>query len=181
MKTSGKNSKIIQAIYSFSGTFLLIMMCFFIVFVFFGRIATVSGDSMEPNLSNGDVILIRSCFFEPDYGDVIAIGRYDKNNPLIIKRVVALGGDEIDINFDTHLITVNGEVITEHYKVVDALSVQGDIKYPVTVPEGCVFVLGDNRNDSLDSRFSEVGFINYDEIAGKAVYRIYPFSKNDIK
>ncbi len=175
MSISGKNGKISRWIYSFAGTFLGVMMCLFTVFVFFGRTAVISGNSMEPNLHDGETVLLRSCFYSPDYGDVIAVGRADRADASFVKRVVAKGGDEIDIDFDTHLITVNGGVITEHYKVVDALTVQGDLTYPVRVPEGCVFVLGDNRNDSLDSRFSEIGFIRLEEIAGKAVCRLFSF------
>lgn len=181
MKNKENKGTIIKAVYSFFGTFITVMTCVFAAFVFIGRIATVSGNSMEPNLRHGDVILISNLYAKPDYGDVIAVGRYDAENPSIVKRIVALGGDEIDINFETHLITVNGGVITEHYKVVDALTVQGDLTYPVTVPEDCVFVLGDNRNDSLDSRFSRVGFIKKDEIAGKAVCRLFPFGETEIR
>ena len=181
MKVKEKNGKLIPAVYSFCGTFIAVMTCVFVAFVFIGRIATVSGSSMEPNLHDGDAVLLTNLYPRPDYGDVIAVGRYDENNPSIVKRIIALGGDEVNINFETHLITVNGGVITEHYKVVDALTVQGDLTYPVTVPEDCVFVLGDNRNDSLDSRFSEVGFIRREEIAGKVVCRIFPFGETQIR
>ncbi|MBQ7687886.1 MAG: signal peptidase I [Clostridia bacterium] len=181
MKHSEKRGNIYTSAYAFCGTFLGVMLCLFTLLVFAGRTATVSGSSMEPNLSDGDRLLIRTAWGTPDYGDIIAVGRNDEQNPAFIKRVVARGGDVVDINYETHLITVNGGVVTEHYKVLDALTVQGDVSFPVKVPENCVFVLGDNRNDSLDSRFSEIGFIRLNEIAGVAVCRIYPFGKTAIR
>ena len=181
MKISDYYGKISGWIYSLAGTFFGLMMCLFAVFVFFGRVAAVNGNSMEPNLHDGDRIVIRTLFSAPNYGDIVAVGRSGGENPSFVKRVIAKGGDEVDIRFDDHLITVNGGVITEHYRVLDALTVQGDLTFPVTVPEGCVFVLGDNRNDSLDSRFSEIGFIRLEELAGKAVFRLFPFGEADIR
>ncbi len=160
--------------YSFLGTFLGCICCIFLVFTAGIRIAVVDGNSMNPGLKSGDRLLISGLFYEPDYSDIVAIGRADDTNGSFIKRIIGLPGDEIYINFETHIITINGYVIPEKYEVNAALSVKGDLTYPVTVPDGCVFVLGDNRDDSLDSRFSEIGFIKIDEIVGKAVCRL-PF------
>lgn len=174
MKDQGKkDNKAIKALYSGIGTFLYAISCFFTVFLLMGRIAVVSGDSMEPNLKNGDTVFLSGVLYQPDYGDIIAIG-LSGDDVSLIKRVVALPGDEIDINFETHLITVNHRVITEKYKVQGAISVPGDVTFPLRVPQDSVFVLGDNRNDSLDSRFSSVGFIKTDEIAGHVLYRLLP-------
>ena len=171
----------IASVYAAAGTFMLAITCIFALFVFVGRVAVIDGNSMEPNLHNGDVVFIRAAYDLPERGEIAAIGRADQKNPSFVKRVIARAGDEVEIRFDTHLIVVNGNVYPEHYKVVDALSVQGDVQYPVTVPEGCVFVLGDNRNDSLDSRFSEIGFIRQEEIAGIAVFRLLPTGEPKIR
>lgn len=168
-----KETKAVKALYSGIGTFLFAISCFFVAFMLMGRIAVVNGDSMEPNLKNGDTVFLSGVLYRPDYGDIIAIG-LSGDDVSLIKRVVALPGDVLDINFETHLITVNHRVITEKYKVQGAISVQGDISFPLTVPEDSVFVLGDNRNNSLDSRFSAVGFIRTDEIAGHVLYRLFP-------
>ena len=172
--------KFCAGVYSFLSTVIGCTLCIFAVFLIGIRIAEVDGNSMYPGLVSGDKIIISGIFYTPDYGDIVAIGRADSDNNSFIKRIVGLPGDEIDINFDTHIVTVNGDVVPETYKVHAALSEKGDLTYPVTVPENCVFVLGDNRDDSLDSRFSEIGFIKLDEIAGKAIYRIYPFGNFNI-
>ena len=169
-----------KAVYSFVETILLVIACIAGVFVLLGRVAVIDGSSMEPNLHDGDVVAIRTAYAMPDRGEIVAVGRANDRNASFVKRVVALAGDEIFIDFETHLITINGEVIPERYEVLDALRVQGDLTYPATVPEGCVFVLGDNRNDSLDSRFTEIGFIRQEEIAGVAMFRLLPFGQTEI-
>ena len=161
-------------LYSVTGTFLAAMLFVFIAFVFFFRIAAVDGNSMEPNLHSGENVLVTSTAEMPDYGEIIAISKSGVPN-YMVKRVAARGGDVVKINFKTHMLTVNDRVITEHYHVQGAITVQGDVTFPLTVPEGCVFVLGDNRNDSLDSRFSEIGCIRQEEILGKVRCRLFPF------
>lgn len=167
--------KTTEYIYSTLGMILVIMTCVFILFTFFFRLVEVSGSSMIPNLYNGDKIIVSNFLYNPGYSDIIAIGRSTEEEPSIIKRVIALPGDTVNINFDTHLVTVNGDVILEKYPVNDSISKKGDMTFPLTVPEDCVFVLGDNRNNSIDSRFSKVGFIRLDEITGKALFRLVPF------
>lgn len=177
-----ENSKkgIFENIYSVIHSILLIMTCFFVIFTFCFRLVMVSGDSMYPNLENGDKIIITNFLYKPDYGDIIAIGRSEGEDNSVIKRVIALPGDTVFINFDTHLITVNGEVITEDYEVYGAITEKGDFDYPLTVPEDCVFVLGDNRNNSKDSRFRELGFVSVDEITGHALLRLSAHGPSEI-
>lgn len=170
-----------KVVYSALGTLLLCVMCVLLLFTFIFRTVIVDGNSMNPGLSDGDKIIISNFLYNPDYGDIIAIGRTPDDAGAIIKRVIALGGDEVNINFETHIITVNGRVITENYRVAAPISHKGDVDFPVTVPEGCVFVLGDNRNDSRDSRFSDIGFIDLGDISGKAIIRISPYGGFGIK
>lgn len=165
--------KAAEYIYSVFSTFLICMTVIFIAFTFFFRLVTVSGDSMNPTLNTNDKIII-SILYTPDYGDIIAISKREAGTESMIKRVIALPGDTVMIDFDTHLISVNGKVIHESYSVTEPISEAGDFIYPLTVPEDSVFVLGDNRNNSLDSRYEEVGFIKLDEIGGKAIARILP-------
>ncbi|MBQ6118982.1 MAG: signal peptidase I [Clostridia bacterium] len=161
-------------LYSLLSMILGIMVCVFALFTFFFRLVSVSGDSMNPNIYHGQKIIVSNVMYRPDYGDIVAIGRSTPTENSIIKRVIGLPGDRIDINFDTHIVVVNDSVITEHYKTQEAISDPGDVSFPLTVPEDCVFVLGDNRNNSLDSRYSSVGFIRLDEITGKALFRLFP-------
>lgn len=171
-RTTG--GKVTNYIYSMLSMIMAIMVCVFVLFTFLLRLVSVSGDSMNPNIYHGEKILVSDLFYTPAYGDVVVIGRSTETENSIIKRVIALPGDEVYINFDTHLITVNGKVITETYKTEGAISDPGDFTYPLTVPNDSVFVLGDNRNNSLDSRFEAVGFIKLDEITGKALFKLFP-------
>ena len=158
--------------------FCLSVVMVILIFTFVGRMATVVGDSMEPTLQNGDRVLVSNFFYTPECGDIVVVqkdsGYYD--NQLLIKRVIAKGGQTITFDFAKWTVCVDGEVIDEPYinRVLGAMK-KGDITGDsVTVPEGCYFVMGDNRNASSDSRFDTVGFVKETEIVGKAVYRISP-------
>ena len=153
----------------------LIAIIFLVVFVF--RAVTVDGSSMEPNLHNGDKLITTNLFYTAQKGDIIVV---DKNTILgkpVIKRVIATAGDTIKYECETGDVYVNGEKLTETY----ILSYNG-MPNPYTedidtvVKDGHVFVMGDNRNNSNDSRNSELGQINTNNILGKAVLRIYPFN-----
>ena len=178
MKQNGRESRLAAGVYSAAGTFFGCIMTVFVLFSCFFRFAQVDGDSMEPNLHNGETVFVLAGTGTPAYGEIVAIGR-PKTGAAMVKRVLARGGDTVDVNFTTHLLTVNGKVIPEDYRVLGAITVQGDVTFPLTVPEGCVFVLGDNRNDSLDSRFSEVGCIRNEELVGRVICRLFPIAPID--
>ena len=146
----------------------------------------VKGSSMEPNFNHGDLVFINklsTSIGSPDYGDVV-ICKLDEGSGYenIIKRVIGLPGDEIDIVEDEYsedgeyLLYVNGEYIEEPF-LGEPMRVDGDVEYPFEVPENSYFVMGDNRNESLDSRRESVGAIHKDDLMGKVVLRLYPFSK----
>ncbi len=169
-----------EYIYSVLSYLLICMLAVFVAFTFFFRLAVVDGASMYPTLNTGDRIIISNFLYSPDYGDIIAINKESAAESSMIKRVIGLPGDTVSINFETHLITVNGKVVYEDYEVWEPISEAYDMTFPsdtVTVPENSVFVLGDNRNNSIDSRHETVGFIHLDEINGKALFRIYPIGK----
>lgn len=182
-KTQNEKTIYIRAteyVYSVFSTLLISLAVIFTAFLFFFRLVQVDGDSMNPTLENYDEIIVSNFLYTPDYSDIIAIDKEVAGQQSIIKRVIALPGDTVYIDFETHLISVNSKVIHENYEVLAPIAEQGDFTYPLTVPDDCVFVLGDNRNNSLDSRFEKIGFIKLDEIAGKALIRLVPFGKFNI-
>ena len=144
----------------------------------------VKGSSMEPNFNHGDLVFINklsTSVGSPDYGDVV-ICKLEEGSGYenIIKRVIGLPGDEIDIvenedDEDVYDLYVNGEYIEEDF-LGEPMMTDGNIEYPFEVPENSYFVMGDNRNESLDSRRESVGAIHKDDLMGKVVLRLSPFS-----
>ncbi len=146
-----------------------------LVFLFLVRAATVSGTSMVPTLNSGDKILVQGVNYAPQHGDVIVVDGYNNYGEPIVKRVIGLAGDTVNIDFDTATVWVNGEKLNEPYLGTPTQRA-GDVAFPVTVPAGEVFVLGDNRQVSLDSRYTEVGFIDTRDVLGRVFFRILPFT-----
>lgn len=153
----------------------LIISILILTFVF--RLVTVNGISMENTLFHGDKLIVRNLFYKPSNGDIVVVGPVlGLDEHIIIKRVIATGGQTFDINFDTGEITVDGVVLDEPYiKETTRLREGGEI--PSVIPEGYVFVMGDNRNHSSDSRSYKVGLIAEDQIIGKAEFIVWPFNR----
>jgi len=146
-----------------------------LIFVFLGRQATVEGHSMNNTFSDQDKVIV-SNFFNLQRGQVIALYSGNLGKPLI-KRVIAVAGDKIDIDYDSGVVYINDQPIEEPYIKERMTYPAGNLpltKLPLTVPEGMVFVMGDNRNNSEDSRYQEVGLIDRDTIIGKVNLRFYP-------
>lgn len=143
------------------------------------RYATVIGDSMNPTFINGDRIIAVHGFYTPERGDVVAVYDYRSHNRPLIKRVIAVAGDTVRIDGILGEVYVNGVLLNEPY-VNSPTNVTGDVEYPVTVPENCVFVIGDNRNDSHDSRFQAVGMIHLNSVIGEVVLRFFPFDSIEV-
>ena len=144
-------------------------------FSFFFRIIQVDGESMVPTLENGDKLVVWGAGYEPQRGDVVIVDSYTVYGKPLVKRIIAKGGDTISIDYDAGTVTVNGELLQEDY--VAAPTYLGyDVQFPFTVPEGTLFVMGDNRNESLDSRSSYVGCIDERDILGKVLLCFMPFT-----
>lgn len=163
------------------------MIAVIILFVFIFKVPTIDGNSMNDTLHNGERVVISNVLYEPKYGDIVVISRNYSNSSdnierysmPIIKRVIATEGQTVDIDFQKGIVYVDGKALEEDYTKTPT-NLSYDVKFPVTVKEGCVFVMGDNRNDSLDSRSSQIGdggMIDKRYILGKALIRVFPFEK----
>ena len=173
-KESGsKKGKFWRFIYEWMESVVYAMIFILIAFTLIFRIVGVDGDSMNPTLYDGDWLTVNAINSKIERGDIVVITQPNSLNEPLVKRVIAVGGDEIDIDFNDGTVKINGINQTESY-ILDETNLMGDWVYPMTVPKGTVFVMGDNRNNSLDSRFRAIGFIDERYILGKVHTRLYP-------
>ena len=168
-----------NAVYDVLDSFKGAVVAVFIIFALVFRVVGVEGDSMNPTLDSGDWLAVSSISSGFKAGDIVIVTQPWERNVPIIKRVIAVGGDTIDINFRTHEVKVNGVVLDEPY-IAEPTTLRYDVEFPLTVDEGKLFVMGDNRNDSGDSRSSAIGLIDERYVLGKAVMRILPVGDSKI-
>lgn len=165
-KASKKKEKI--TVFDVFSSIVAAMTVVTILFLFCFRVFDVDGHSMVPTLEDKEKVVVSTIAYKPQRGDIVVISDAGTDKPLV-KRIIAVGGDEVDINLTTGVVTVNG--VEEHYS--DDLTNQTiTTAYPMTVPEGTVFVLGDNRELSHDSRYRDIGCIDERLIVGKVVMKL---------
>lgn len=140
------------------------------------RTVNISGDSMRNTLYNNDKVIIRLWDYTPKCGDIVVIKCGNKLDSPIIKRIIATEGQKLNIDFNQGTVSVDGQRIEEPY-IKERMWLRGDADIPDIIPNGYCFVMGDNRNNSTDSRFEEVGLIPYSNIVGKATYIIFPLDR----
>ena len=162
-----------KAIYEYAEAILVAMLLLVLLFTFVFRVATVVGGSMEPTLHTQERLILTTHFYEPTFGDIVVIDRYTQE-PLI-KRVIGVAGDTIRIDNVKGIVYRNGEALVENY--VSGPTSPKELKGEIVVPEGHLFVLGDNRNVSKDSRSVEIGFVDTEDVVGKAVLRVWPLDR----
>ena len=154
--------------------FVLLIAAFVLLSVFLVRQMLVVGDSMNPTLESGDRVLVSAAFYTPRYGDIVVIRKSEFRADAFVKRVIATEGQTVDFDFLKGIVYVDGTALDEPY-TLEPTYAREHVTGPVTVPEGCVFVLGDNRNDSMDSRWSAIGCVDERYIVGKVLLRVFPF------
>ena len=156
---------------------LIAQSLIFVVFVcaFIFRIFTVSGNSMRNTLYDRDHVIVWQYGYKPVDGDIIVIApRNGTLDETIIKRVIATEGESLFIDFEAGKVYVNGRLLDESSYIKEPMYVSGDNVIPSVVPKGYCFAMGDNRNNSSDSRFTEIGLIKYEKVVGKAVVVYWP-------
>lgn len=160
-------ARAVEFAYEVVSVFSTAVVIIALAFTFFLRFVCVIGGSMEPTLQSSDWVFVSQENYEPAYGDVVVISQPNSYGKNIIKRVIALPGQTIDINFSTGQVFVDGQELYEEY-INNPTTNHYDVEFPITVPEGHVFVMGDNRQESIDSRSSTIGFIQIGYILGRA-------------
>ena len=157
-----------------------------LIFTMGVRVCAVNGTSMYDTLNHEDKLLVSNLFYTPERGDIIVFHMTgeDKFNEPLVKRVIATGGEWLDINFETWEVRVadnpemeNAVTLDEPYIYLGEPARYYSIDFPLQVPEGHLFVMGDNRHGSADSRSSACGFVDERRVLGKVVCRLYPFVK----
>ena len=154
------------------------MAVFVLLFTFVARIIVVSGPSMENTLHGGDLILVWSLGYTPRQGDIVVLTQESYQEDSIVKRVIATEGQSVDIDYGSATVYVDGVPLEEDYtKERMHLPSYGEGINHVTVPKGCIFVMGDNRNQSADSRYPAIGIVDTRCVIGHGLTVIFPFNR----
>lgn len=187
-----ESSNIASSIFDYFEIFVISIITVLMVFSLFLRIARVDGGSMNQTLQNGESLVISNLFYEPKQGDIIVFHLCQENgyNQPIVKRVIATEGQRVVIDITAKKTYIDGVELAEEYAYFKTSeynmsyfnpayldqSDDGHWRYVVTVPEGKLFVMGDNRNGSTDSRSRSIGLVDKNTVLGKALFRISPFT-----
>ncbi len=174
LKVKLNNNTLSNCLYDWTSSIIVAIVAVVILLTFCFRLIDVDGTSMENTLINTDKVIVSELFYTPENGDVVVISHGELYDKPLVKRVIATEGQTLNIDFDNNKIYVDGELLDEPY--IQGETVRGNAQIPEVVPDGKVFVLGDNRPVSLDSRYTDVGLIDEESIIGKAQFVIIPHS-----
>ncbi len=179
-KSEKKKNGFYLSVYDIVSIIMSSFIIIAVVFTFVFRLVGVEGTSMTDTLQHQDWLLtVQKESY--DRGDIVVITEPNYFNEPLIKRVIAKGGETVDIDFTTSTVYVDGVALKEPYTKDDYIAPKlDDIEFPYTVPDGHIFCMGDNRNGSTDSRSTLIGPLDERYVLGKAVVRILPFGDFDI-
>lgn len=161
-----------DAVYMMCGVLLVLLLCL--------RVVIVSGPSMNKTLANGDWLLLLNnvVYPQPKQGDIVVASKDSfENGEPIIKRVIATEGQTVDIDFEAGIVYVDNVALDEPYTNTPT-NIKEGMTFPLVVEKGCLFLMGDNRNASKDSRSTEIGLVDQREILGKAIFLLFPGTEN---
>ncbi|NLH00475.1 MAG: signal peptidase I [Clostridiales bacterium] len=175
-KTPEKPHTAANEIYDWIQCLVSALLICVLVFAFFVRIIGIIGSSMVPTFHDGDSVIISNLFYKPKQGDVVVLRKLSFQEKPIIKRIIAVEGQTVDIDFEQGIVYVDDKPLDEPY-IAEPTLTPLDFDGKITVPENCVFVMGDNRNNSTDSRSNQIGCVDTRYIMGKVLLRILPVDK----
>ncbi len=187
MKKSKKNDEIystiepldnsgVAGVYDILRSVFISASILILIITFVFTMVIVDGRSMQHTLESGDKIIVTKMGYQPKDGDVIVVGKSEEGySKPIVKRVIATEGQTLKIDFENQQVIVDGKVLDEPY--ISSETIEGTAEIPEVIPEGYVFVMGDNRYISMDSRYKDIGLVNVDDIVGKAVFVVFPFDR----
>lgn len=171
-------SKASKSVFDWFSSIMASFVIIFLIFAFAFRVVQVSGTSMLQTLKDGDWLIVSNSGGNVEFGDIVVATPPTYDGGPVIKRVIGVEGDEIYIDFARGEVLVNGKVLDEPY-INTPTNLRYDVDFPVTVPEDCVFLMGDNRNGSLDSRSSLIGIVDEEYVLGRVIFRVFPLNKID--
>ena len=163
--------------YELLQSFVILLVSVILVFTFLGRVTEVVGTSMVPTLQNGDRLWVSGLGYRPSQGDIVVLTRFDFMDEALVKRIIAVGGQTVYIDYSQGTVSVDGVVLDEPYLNEKMLEPGYRNNSTITVPEGDVFVMGDNRNHSMDSRSVELSVVDERCILGRAQLVLFPLSR----
>ncbi|MDR0858750.1 MAG: signal peptidase I [Oscillospiraceae bacterium] len=161
-------------IYDYLKMVVVIVVCCLLVFVFVVRKTAVEGTSMLDTLHHNDQLIVSNLLYEPKRGDIAVLTHTEYMTKPMVKRVIAVGGDTVDIDYEAGYVILNGTPLDEPYIREPMFPRISGVEFPLTIPEGYIFVLGDNRNGSSDGRV--YGPVDKREVVGK-VYAVIKIGK----
>ena len=177
-ETKQKTQGFSAGIFEIFGTLLFALTVVILVMTFVFRQVVVDGKSMEPTFYDGERLILSTSYDTmPSNGDVVVISHPKGYDGRIIKRVIATEGQSISIDFDKNEVAVDSVLLDEPYIAGRTIQTDRNMEIPSVIPEGYVFVMGDNREASLDSRSTQIGLIPVTSIIGKVQMRIIPFNR----
>ncbi len=175
-KSNSKEADVNRELFDWASSLVTALIILTITFAFLFRLVGVSGGSMEHTLHGNDFLIISDLFYEPKAGDIVVMTKKTFSPDSFVKRIIATEGQTVDIDYDSGVVYVDGVKLDEPYTKTPTTR-RGDVMFPVTVPPGHIFVMGDNRNGSTDSRVSLIGMVDERHILGRVLLRVFPFNK----
>lgn len=167
-------NKLPVCVFDIFKTVIFLFAIISIIFTFFIRDVTIDGESMKDTLFDGDKVVLTNFLYTPKVGDIVAIDADQQIGKIIIKRVIATEGQTIKIDYDNNRVIVDGIVLNEEYVASNTIKPTVGWEIPEVIPEGYIFVMGDNRSVSLDSRSGSIQLIPKNMVIGKAQIVLYP-------